>query len=223
VKDKRAAIILQILQETFAIPKWGKTKHDPFETLIITIISQNTADRNTERAFELLSKRFEIKPEVLAKAETSYIEDALRTAGLYRSKTKTIKKISKIMLEEFEGSMERLLSLPLDEARNALIQMPGVGPKTADVVLLFSTGQPTIPVDTHVNRVSKRLGFAPGNGEYETIRASLQSLYDQRDFLAVHLLLIAHGRRYCKARRPLCEQCPVNTKCPSRGVWNDNA
>ena len=222
MKDKRAAIVLQILRETFAIPKWGKTKHDPFETLIVTIISQNTADRNTERAFERLSKRFEIKPEVLANAETRHIENALKTAGLYRSKAKTIKQVSKIILEKFRGSMQPILSLPLDEARKALIQMPGVGPKTADVVLLFSTGQPTIPVDTHVNRVSKRLGFAPENGNYEAVRASLQSLYAQHDFLAVHMLLIAHGRRYCKARRPLCEQCPANTQCPSSGVWNDN-
>jgi len=223
VKDKRAAIVLQILRETFAMPKWGKTRHDPFETLIITIISQNTADRNTERAFERLSKRFEIKPEVLANAETSHIEDALKTAGLYRSKAKTIKKVSKIILDKFRGSVQPILSLPLDQARKAFIQMPGVGPKTADVVLLFSTGKPTIPVDTHVNRVSKRLGFAPENGDYEAVRASLQSLYEQRDFLAVHVLLIAHGRRYCKARRPLCEQCPVNTQCPSRGVWSGNA
>lgn len=223
MKDKRAAIVLQILRETFAMPKWGKMTHDPFETLIITIISQNTTDRNTERAFERLSKRFEIKPEVLANAETSHIENALKTAGLYRSKAKTIKQVSKIILEQFRGSLLPILSLPLDEARKAFIQMPGVGPKTADVVLLFSTRQPTIPVDTHVDRVSKRLGFAPGNGDYEAVRASLQSLYEQRDFLAVHVLLIAHGRRYCKARRPLCEQCPVNTQCPSREVWNDNA
>jgi len=223
VKDKRAAIVLQILRETFAMPKWGKMTHYPFETLINTIISQNTTDRNTEKAFERLSKRFEIKPEVLANAETSHIENALKTAGLYRSKAKTIKQVSKIILEQFRGSVLPILSLPLDEARKAFIQMPGVGPKTADVVLLFSTGQPTIPVDTHVNRVSKRLGFAPGDGDYETVRESLQSIYDKRDFLAVHLLLIAHGRSYCKARRPLCEQCPVNVQCPSRGMWNDNA
>jgi endonuclease-3 len=205
------------------MPKWTKAKHDPFETLIVTIISQNTADRNTARAFERLSNRFEIKPEVLANAETSHIEDALKTAGLYRSKSKTIKQVSRIILEEFHGSVQRILVLPLEEARKTFIQMPGVGPKTADVVLLFSKGQPTIPVDTHVNRVSKRLGFAPVNGDYEAVRASLQSLYGQHDYLAVHVLLISHGRRYCKARRPLCEQCPVNMYCPSRGVWNDHA
>jgi len=223
VKDKRAAAVLQILRESFAMPKWTKAKRTPFETLIVAIISQNTADRNTARAFESLSKRFEIKPEVLAKAETSHIEDALKTAGLYRSKSKTIKQVSRIILEKFHGSLQPILSLPLEEARETLIQMPGVGPKTADVVLLFSAEQPTIPVDTHVNRVAKRLGFAPSNGDYEAVRTNLQSLYDQRDYLTVHVLLIVHGRRYCKARRPLCAQCPVNMHCPSRGLWNDDA
>ncbi|MGW8289498.1 MAG: endonuclease III domain-containing protein, partial [Candidatus Bathyarchaeia archaeon] len=165
MKDTRASIVLQILYETFAMPKWTKAKRDPFEMLIVTIISQNTADRNTARAFKRLSNKFEIKPEVLANAEISSIEDALKTAGLYRSKSKTIKQVSKIILEEFHGSMQPILALPLEEARKTFIQMPGVGPKTADVVLLFSRGQPTIPVDTHVKRVSKRLGFAPANGD----------------------------------------------------------
>jgi endonuclease-3 len=204
------------------MPKWTEAKRDPFETLIVTIISQNTADRNTARAFERLSKRFEIKPEVLAKAETSQIEESLKTAGLYRNKAKTIKQVSRIILEKFHGSLQPLLSLPLEEARKTFIHMPGIGPKTADVVLLFSAKQPTIPVDTHVNRVAKRLGFAPANGDYDAVRKSLQSLYPSRDYLAVHVLLIAHGRRYCKARRPLCKPCPVNMHCPSRGLWDKN-
>jgi endonuclease-3 len=220
--EKRAFAVLAILRRTFTMPKWTEAKRDPFETLIVTIISQNTADRNTARAFERLSNRFEIKPEVLAKAEPSQIEESLRTAGLYRNKAKTIKQVSGIILEKFHGSLQPILSLPLEEARKTLVALPGIGPKTADVVLLFSTRQPTIPVDTHVNRVTKRLGFAPANGDYEAVRMSLQSLYNPHDYLAVHVLLIAHGRRYCKARRPLCEQCPVNMHCPSRGLWDKN-
>jgi len=222
MKGKQAAAVLQILRQTFAMPKWTEAKRDPFKTLIVTIISQNTADRNTARAFERLSKRFEIKPEVLAKAETSQIEETLKTAGLYRNKAKTIKQVSTIILEQFHGSVQPILSMPLEEARKTLMALPGIGPKTADVVLLFSAKQPTIPVDTHVNRVAKRLGFAPANGDYDAVRNSLQSLYNPRDYLAVHVLLIAHGRRYCKARRPLCEQCPVNMHCPSRGLWDKN-
>ena len=220
--EKRASAILAILRQTFTMPKWTKAKRDPFKTLIVTIISQNTADRNTARAFERLSKQFEIKPEALAKAETSQIEAALRVGGLYRNKAKTIQAISKIILEKFHGSIQPLLSLPFEEARKALMALPGVGPKTADVVLLFSAQQPTIPVDTHVNRVAKRLGFAPANGDHEAVRRALQSLYNPRDYLAVHVLLIAHGRRCCKARRPLCKWCPVNMHCPSRGLWDKN-
>jgi endonuclease-3 len=204
------------------MPEWTVVNEhrDPFKTLVRTIISQNTADRNTARAFENLSKRFEITPEALAKAEESRIEECLKVAGLYRNKAKVIKQISKIVAERFHNALERVLALPFEEARETLLQLPGVGPKTADVVLLFSAKRPTIPVDTHVNRVSKRLGLASANGDYEAVRNSLQSLFNRNDFLAVHLLLIQHGRRYCKARKPLCKQCPVNALCPSRHLWD---
>ena len=222
VKDKRATAVLHLLRQTFTMPKWTEAKRNPFETLIVTVISQNTSDRNTARALEHLSKRFEIKPEVLAKAEPSQIEESLKTAGLYRNKAKTIKQVSGIILEKFHGSLMTILALPLEEARKTLMALPGIGPKTSDVVLLFSAKQPTIPVDTHVNRVTKRLGFAPANGDYEAVRTSLQSLYKPCDYLAVHVLLIAHGRRYCKAGRPLCEECPVNMHCSSRGIRDKN-
>ncbi|MEM3696845.1 MAG: endonuclease III [Candidatus Bathyarchaeia archaeon] len=194
----------------------GNLKQRPFETLIVTIISQNTADRNTAKAFENLSKRFKIEPEVLANAETSQIEECLRVAGLYRNKAKTIKQISKIILEEFHGTLNPILSLPFEEARKTLLKLPGVGPKTADVLLLFCSEKPTIPVDTHVNRVAKRLGLAPKEGDYEMVRHSLQSLYNPKNYLAVHILLILLGRKYCRARNPLCKGCPVKNHCPSR-------
>jgi endonuclease-3 len=216
--ENRAEKILQILRKTFTMPKWIASDRDPFETLIVTIISQNTAGRNTAKAFENLSKQFEITPEVLADAETSQIEECLKVAGLYRNKAKVIRQVSKIILEEFHGNLKHILSLPFEEARKTLLQLPGVGPKTADVVLLFCSGKPTIPVDTHVNRVAKRLGLAPANGDYEMVRRSLQSLYDPKDYLAVHVLLILLGRKYCKAINPMCKQCPMDTLCPSRRV-----
>ncbi|RLI20736.1 endonuclease III [Candidatus Bathyarchaeota archaeon] len=214
--EERAEKILRMLRKTFKLPKWIGSERDPFKTLIATIISQNTADRNTARAFEKLSKRFEIKPEVLANAEIRQLEECLKVAGLYKNKAKTIRKVSRVILEKFHGDLKNVLSLSFEEARESLMQLPGVGPKTADVVLLFCAEKPTIPVDTHVNRVSKKLGLAPANGDYETIRKSLQSLYNPEDYLAVHLLLISLGRKYCRARNPLCKQCPVNSLCPSR-------
>ena len=211
---------MQILKQSIALPSWTKKKRDPFKTLITTIISQNTADRNTERAFEALSKRFEISPEALAKAKLSEIEAAIKIGGLYKSKAKSIKMAAITIQKNYRGSLDPILSLPLEEARKSLIQFPGVGPKTADVVLLFSAKKPTIPVDTHVNRVSKRLGFAPDKSDYETMRLSLQSLFDPADYLAVHLLFIAHGRKTCKAQNPLCRVCSLNVYCPSNGLWD---
>jgi endonuclease-3 len=216
MNENRAGKILQTLQKTFTMPKWVTSNRDPFETLIVTIISQNTADRNTAKAFENLSKKFKIEPEVLANAETGQIEDCLKVAGLYRNKAKTIKQISKIILEEFHGTLNPILSLPFEEARKKLLKLPGVGPKTADVLLLFCSEKPTIPVDTHVNRVAKRLGLVPLNGDYERVRQSLQSLYNPKDYLSVHILLILLGRKYCRARNSLCKHCPVNMLCPSR-------
>ncbi len=218
--ENRAAKVLQILKQTLALPAWTKSKPAPFETLVITIISQNTADINTAKAFETLSKRFEISPKALVSAPLGEIEAAIRTAGLWKAKAKTIQVAARCILEKYHGSLQPLLSLRLEQARDALMQFPGVGPKTADVVLLFSANQPTIPVDTHVDRVAKRLGFAPEKGDYEVVRQGLMALFKPADFLAVHLLFIAHGRKTCKSQRPLCSQCPVNAFCPSNGKWD---
>ena len=209
------SVILETLKGSLDTPNMVKVNHDPFETLIITIISQNTSDTNTMRAFEKLSNSFEISPQALANASISQLEACLHVAGLYRSKAKTIQTVSRIIIERFNGSLKPVLALPLGEARKTLTEMPGVGPKTADVVLLFSANHPTVPVDTHVNRVSKRLGLAPTNGGYEEVRLSLQSLFTAEDYLAVHMLLIALGRKFCKALKPRCAECPVNGYCPS--------
>ena len=206
--------MLKTLQTTLDLPKLVKTNNDPYKTLVLTIISQNTVDTNTERAFATLSKRFEITPEILARAQTDVIEECIKTAGLSKNKTKAIQIVSKILIAKFQGSLNLILSLPMAEARNVLMDLPGVGPKTADVVLLFSAKKPTIPVDTHVNRVSKRLGLAPPNSGYEEVRACLQAKFEPKDYLLIHLLLIALGRKYCNARRPLCPKCPIKSGCP---------
>jgi endonuclease-3 len=198
------------------MPTWMTATRDSFATLIATIISQNTNDKNTARAFENLSNKFRITPETLAKAEIKQIENYLKVAGLYHNKARAIQQVSRIVLQKYNGNLTQILSKPLDEAREELLQLPGVGPKTADVLLLFSAKKPTIPVDTHVNRVSKRLGLVTKEADYETVRRTLQLIYDPKDYLAVHILLISHGRKYCKAKTPLCNECPLARICPSR-------
>jgi endonuclease-3 len=211
--DNNPKQVLDVLRRKFTMPKWIASSEDPFKTLIVTVISQNTANRSTARAFENLSNKFKITPEALAKAKEEEIEECLRVAGLYRSKAKTIKLISRTILEEYHGNLKPILSLSTEKAREILMRFPGVGPKTADVVLLFSAKQNTIPVDTHVNRVSKRLGLVPAEGNYETVRKTLQAIYNPKDYLSVHVLLILQGRKYCKARAPLCKECPIKMFC----------
>jgi endonuclease-3 len=212
----RAACLLHELQNTFSLNKWTASSKKPFSTLIRTVLSQATADRNTNRAFRRLSEKFSMTPKTLAKANVQEIKEAIRVAGLYRNKSRVIKNLAHTILEQFKGSLDFIYSLPLEEARSKLMSLPGVGPKTADVVLLFCAERPVIPVDTHVKRVSERLGLTHQNSNYEEIRGALQSLYQPQEYLPVHLLLISLGRRYCKARKPLCEPCPVNALCPSK-------
>ncbi len=211
----RAQQILKILKRNYALPKWTSSKRKPFQTLIRTVLSQATNDRNRDRAYKNLSEKYEISPKALATANVREMESAIRVGGLYRNKSRKIKQLSKVILESFNGSLDFLYTEPLEKARAMLMSVPGVGPKTADVVLLFSGGKPTVPVDTHVNRVSRRLGLAPLRGNYEEIRRSLESLYSPKDYLAIHLLLITLGRANCRARSPLHESCPVKSLCPT--------
>lgn len=220
--DTRPKKVLNLLRRTYTLPKLTAKRADPFETLIVTIISQNTTEKNTAKAFKNLSSKFEIDPETLANSNTRKVEECLRIGGLFRQKARAIKEVSKTLVQKWEGSMASILSLPIENSREELMQLPGIGPKTADVVLLFSAQKSVIPVDTHVNRVSKRLGFAPENGDYETVRKNLERLFRPEDYLAVHMLLILHGRKTCKARAPLCAKCPVNTYCPSMHLWDRN-
>jgi endonuclease-3 len=210
----RADQILKTLAKNFQLPQWTQAKREPFQTLIRTVLSQATNDRNRDRAYQNLSKKYDINPETLARASVREIEEAIRVGGLYRNKSRKIKELSKVIIESFGGSLDFIRSEPLEKARSMLMTIPGVGPKTADVVSLFSAGKPTVPVDTHVNRVSRRLGLAPLKGDYEEIRKSLEALYQPSDYFAIHLLLISLGREYCRARRPLHKSCPVSMLCP---------
>jgi len=218
-EERRATWILEILREKFPLPDFSDIYGDPFKVLVRTIISQSTAEVNTERAFKrLLSKISPLTPDNIVKADIKEIEEALRVAGLYRNKSFILKKVSSIILEEFNGSLNFIYSLPLNEARERLLSLPGVGPKTADIVLLFCAGKPVLPLDTHVQRVSKRLGLVPvDEGRYDAIRLRLESLYRPADYFSVHLLFIALGRSFCRAVKPLCPRCPIKNLCPSAG------
>jgi endonuclease-3 len=214
-EKERAQKVLRILSKEFGVPEISGSRSDPFQALVGTVLSQATNDRNRDRAYANLAKKYKIDPEALADADVKELEEAIRVGGLYRNKARKIKELSKIVCTQFHGSLSFIFSEPLNRSRELLMSLPGVGPKTADVVLLFIAKKPSVPVDTHVNRVSRRLGLAPLKASYEGIRRSLESLYEPRDYLAIHLLLIGLGRRFCRARNPLHKPCPVNALCPT--------
>jgi len=207
-----------VLRTSFSVPRLSDMESDPFKVLVRTIISQSTAEANTRRAYQNLSRKYLINPAVLAGADVAEIEGSLKVAGLYRNKAKILKKVAELVVERFNGSLGFICASSMEDARKKLMSLPGVGPKTADVVLLFSARKPTLPVDTHVNRVSKRLRLVPSSGDYETVRKSLQRLYAAKEYFDVHMLFIALGRKYCKALKPLHSACPVKELCPSAEV-----
>jgi endonuclease-3 len=205
--------MLTKIGEEFPVEAWKSDS--PFRTLIHTILSQNTNDRNSSAAMRQLSRRFRITPNALSKARVRDVVKCIRTAGLYRSKAPNIIRVSKIIDTQYAGRISPILKLPYHDAKERLTDLPGVGPKTADILLAFAARHPVIPVDTHIARVSKRLGITPTNSDYERIRTDLEHFIAPSDRLRMHLSLIAFGRTICKAPTPRCDVCPVKHDCPS--------
>lgn len=211
----RARKMIKRLDSEFKIDR--PTKSDPFLSLVRTVLSQNTHRRNTRRAFENLTSKY-VSPSELAAADPEELEALIRPAGLYRSKARVLKNLADIILNEYGGDLERVLKKPPDEAREELLSMKGVGPKTADCVLFFGGGRDVLPVDTHVARTAKRLGFADPDDGPKGVKHELEPLIPKGKRGKAHLLLIELGRKYCKARKPLCEKCSVEDLCPKVGL-----
>jgi endonuclease-3 len=186
--------------------------------LVQTILSQNTSDVNTERAFGRLWSRFGGWEAILA-APTPAVADAIRSGGLAEIKAPRIKGVlAAVKQDRGELDLEFLAELSLEEARAYLTSLGGVGPKTAACVLLFALGMPALPVDTHVHRVSKRLGLIGERISAEAAHRLLEAAIPPAEMFNAHMLLIRHGRVICKALRPRCETCPLEDVCPKVGV-----
>jgi len=216
MEQTRALLILDRLKKCFPNLRSPNFFRDPFQGLILTVLSQHTNDRNSWEAFRRLSNRLPITPKDLFGADEREIQEAIRVAGLFRNKSKTMKKLAEEVLKRFGGDIGFVFDLPMDEARRTLQTLPGVGPKTADVVLLFHGRVPLIPIDTHIFRVSKRLGFYRDDPGYDHVRLSIERLYPKEEYLTVHLSLISLGRAFCKARNPICPRCPLEDLCDYR-------
>jgi endonuclease-3 len=183
---------------------------EPIDELILTVLSQNTNDRNRDVAWARLRERLPTW-DAVREAPVAEIEDAIRPGGLAPTKSVRIKQILEALGDDDLCWLE---DAPLEQARNYLVELPGVGRKTAAVVLLFSFGRPEVPVDTHVYRVASRLGLIRPGASFDEAHDEMLRLVDPDDAYEIHVLLIRHGRRTCIAREPRCEECPLHRMCP---------
>jgi len=203
--------VIRRLNEHYGIKKWERWR-EPVGELIRTILSQNTTDTNSLRAYANLTSRFKNWEEVLH-AEDSEIIDEIRLGGLANTKAKKIKKsLAEIKNREGKIDLEFLSSLSISEAETYLTSLYGVGPKTAACVMIFSFNMPIMPVDTHIHRLSNRIGIVSTKTREET-QEQMKGLIPKKDIYSFHINLIEHGRKVCKAAKPLCENCFLTDLC----------
>jgi endonuclease III len=209
---QRALKIHEMLLGFYGEPIW-RNPLPAIDELVSTILSQNTNDINRDRGFHALRTKFATWEEV-RDAQPQDVIDAIRPAGLANQKGPRIQQVLRSITEE-RGSLDLsfLGDVSVEEARAWLTRFNGVGPKTAAIVLCFSLGKPAFPVDTHIYRVTGRIGLRPERMTVEQAHPHLESLFPPETYYAAHLNIIRLGREICQARRPRCEICPIVNLC----------
>lgn len=213
-RARQTRLIAELLAATYGPRPWRRHL-PPVDELVATILSQHTSDTNTERAFASMRARFPTWSEVIV-APTSEVADAIRSGGLANQKAPRIQAVLEEILVRYGSfDLDSLAARSVTEARAELTALHGVGPKTASCVLLFSLGMPAMPVDTHVHRVTRRLGLIDDKLSAEAAHATLEALLGggRDQVYAFHMHLIGHGRSVCTARRPYCERCSLAGQC----------
>jgi len=207
-----ALTVHSLLRGVYGTPVW-EGKSDPIAALVNTILSQNTNDRNRDVAFAQLQRRYATW-EAVRDAAPAEVVEAIRPAGLAPSKGPHIQHaLSRITEERGSLELDFLADLPLEAARAWLLSLDGVGPKTAAIVLLFALGRPAFPVDTHIHRVTRRLGLIPTSTSREAAHTLLEAMLPPDIYYPFHINLIEHGRQVCHAGRPQCERCILRDLC----------
>jgi endonuclease-3 len=205
--------VLSLLINKYGNREWHQ--HDePVAVLVQTILSQNTSDQNSLRAFASLRSYFG-SWENIAGASLSRIAGTIRTGGLAEITANYIKQaLGEIKRRHGKLELDFLRHFTIDEARSWLMQLPGVGMKTASCVLLFSLGMPALPVDTHISRCARRIGLLDAKISIDKAHHLLEDMVPKNSIYKFHILLIEHGRKTCKAQRPHCKECILQKVCP---------
>jgi endonuclease III len=210
--EQRALVVHKTLLTFCGNPIW-RNPLPPMDELISTILSQNTNDTNRDKAFNALRAKFSTW-EAVRDAPAAEVVESIRVAGLANQKGPRIQQALRQITSERGGlDLSFLKELPLEEARAWLTKFNGVGPKTAAIVLCFSLGRPAFPVDTHVYRVTGRVGLRPEKMSVEDAHPYLESIFPPEAYYAAHLNIIRLGREICHARKPNCKACPLLELC----------
>jgi endonuclease-3 len=210
--------IVERLDAAYGTLPW-RPHGDPIAELVLTVLSQNTSDHNSGRAFSRVLNDFPDWPSLLD-ADVKAIERSIQPGGLAPTKAPRLQAILREVYARRQSfDLSFLRDIPMEEARDWLRSLPGVGPKTAACVLLFALGRPALPVDTHVHRVARRLGLVPDKSTAEQAHQLLEAMVQPSDVYAFHIQLIKHGRRTCTAQRPKCAQCPLRDGCPAATMF----
>ncbi len=211
-RKAKYAPISAALTEVYGRLDWSRNL-DGMDELISCILSQSTNDINRDRAFARLKERFP-DWEAVRFADLDDLIDAVRPAGLANQKAPRIQNALEVIFEKAGAySIDFLNDLSLDEAKAWLVSLQGVGPKTAAIVLCFAYGRPAFPVDTHIYRVSKRIGFLPEKLSADDAHPVMEAIAPPEDYYQFHIQLIQHGRDTCHARKPACERCRLCDHC----------
>ncbi len=210
------------LREVYGVPLMAPHGH-PIAELVLTVLSQSTNDRNRDVAYLRLRRRFP-DWEAVRDAPVAAVEEAIRPGGISKVKSGRIQAILRAITDDprdtaHELSLDWLPRVPLEEARDYLVALPGVGRKTAACVLLFAYGLHDVPVDTHVSRVGGRLALLREGAPFEELHDQMLALTPPGEELELHVNLLRHGRRTCHARRPACRECALARMCPSRHLF----
>ncbi len=212
---------IRLLTEHYG-PFVEEPRLDPAHEVVLTILSQHTSDTNSARAFRLLMDRYGTLEDV-AQGDVAEIEVAISPGGLAKVKAPRIKQVLSLILE-LNGSLDLsfLREMPLDDAKAWLRQLPGIGPKSAGIILSFSLGRPAMAIDTHIHRVCQRLGLIGPKVNAEKAHDILEAAVVPEQVFQFHVSFITHGRQVCRAQRPKCVECVVVVGCPSRERFGDD-
>ncbi|MCB9450317.1 MAG: endonuclease III [Anaerolineaceae bacterium] len=211
-RQAKYAPVAVLLRERYGYPAWRQHLL-PLDELVNCILSQSTSDTNRDKGYDALLVRYPTW-EVVRDADPEEVIETIRPAGLANQKGPRIQEVLNTITEQRgELSIDFLNDLPLDDARDWLMSLNGVGPKTAAIVLCFAFNRPAFPVDTHIHRVSQRIGFLPPKTNAEKAHPIMEAIVPPGDYYAFHLNVIEHGRKVCRARQPNCDACPLTAYC----------